>query len=48
MAFAGTGYISRIHALSAQKLPGGAEGLVNMRIVDAAYQSARTGRVVAL
>lgn len=29
-------------------LPGGAEGLVNMRIVDAAYESARTGQVVAL
>lgn len=26
--------------------PGGREGLVNMRIVDAAYESARTGRVV--
>jgi predicted dehydrogenase len=26
--------------------PGGAEGLVNMRIVDAAYESSRTGKVV--
>jgi predicted dehydrogenase len=29
-------------------VPGGAEGLVNMRIVDAAYESARTGEVVFL
>ena len=29
-------------------VPGGAEGLVNMRIVDAAYESARTGQVVEL
>lgn len=28
--------------------PGGDEGLVNMRIVDAAYESARTGEVVRL
>jgi predicted dehydrogenase len=28
--------------------PGGAEGLTNMQIVDAAYESARTGQVVAL
>ncbi len=27
-------------------VPGGAEGLVNMRIVDAAYESSRTGRAV--
>ena len=27
-------------------VPGGAEGLVNMRIVDAAYESSRTGEVV--
>ena len=31
-----------------QPNPGGEEGLVNMRIVDAAYQSARTGQVVVL
>jgi predicted dehydrogenase len=31
-----------------QPSPGGEEGLVNMRIVDAAYESARTGRVVEL
>jgi predicted dehydrogenase len=29
-------------------VPGGAEGLVNMRIVDAAYDSARTGQVVRI
>jgi predicted dehydrogenase len=29
-----------------QPSPGGPEGLVNMRIVDAAYESARTGEVV--
>lgn len=28
--------------------PGGAEGLVNMRIVDAAYESARSGQVVEI
>jgi predicted dehydrogenase len=27
-------------------VPGGAEGLVNMKVVDAAYRSARTGKVV--
>ncbi len=32
----------------AQPVPGGREGLINMRIVDAAYQSARTGKVVEL
>jgi predicted dehydrogenase len=29
-------------------VPGGVEGLVNMRVVDAAYESARTGKVVEL
>jgi predicted dehydrogenase len=29
-------------------VPGGAEGLVNMQVVDAAYESARTGQVVAI
>ncbi|HSF82567.1 MAG TPA: Gfo/Idh/MocA family oxidoreductase [Anaerolineales bacterium] len=29
-------------------VPGGAEGLLNMRVVDAAYESARTGKVVEL
>jgi predicted dehydrogenase len=29
-------------------LPGGAEGLTNLRIVDAAYQSARSGRAVRI
>ena len=28
--------------------PGGAEGLVNMKVVDAAYESARTGNVVEI
>ena len=28
--------------------PGGREGLVNMKVVDAAYESARTGRVVEI
>jgi predicted dehydrogenase len=27
-------------------VPGGVEGLVNMRIVDVAYESSRTGRLV--
>lgn len=29
-------------------MPGGEEGLVNMRVVDAAYQSAQTGQVIEL
>jgi len=29
-------------------VPGGAEGLVNMKVVDAAYESARTGKVVEI
>ena len=29
-------------------VPGGAEGLINMKVVDAAYQSARTGKVVEI
>lgn len=29
-------------------IPGGAEGLINMKIVDAAYESARTGQVVKI
>jgi len=29
-------------------IPGGAEGLVNMKVVDAAYESARTGKVVEM
>jgi predicted dehydrogenase len=29
-------------------VPGGVEGLVNMKIVDAAYESGRTGKVVSL
>ena len=28
--------------------PGGREGLVNMKVVDAAYESARTGKVVEI
>jgi predicted dehydrogenase len=31
-----------------QPSPGGAEGLANMRVVDAAYQSAATGNVIKL
>jgi predicted dehydrogenase len=27
-------------------VPGAAEGLVNMKIVDAAYKSSRTGKIV--
>jgi predicted dehydrogenase len=29
-------------------MPGGAEGLLNMKVVDAAYESAKTGQVVAI
>lgn len=29
-------------------IPGGAEGLVNMKVIDAAYESARTGEVIEL
>ena len=29
-------------------IPGGAEGLVNMQVIDAAYRSARTGKVVEI
>jgi predicted dehydrogenase len=29
-------------------VPGGAEGLINMRVVDAAYESARTGKVMEI
>jgi predicted dehydrogenase len=29
-------------------VPGGAEGLVNMQVVDAAYESARTGKVIEI
>jgi predicted dehydrogenase len=28
--------------------PGGVEGLVNMKVVDAAYRSARSGKVVEI
>ena len=27
-------------------VPGGLEGLINMKVVDAAYESSRTGKVV--
>jgi predicted dehydrogenase len=39
-----------IECLQTQKTPtpGGAEGLINMKIVDAAYESARTGKVVEI
>jgi len=33
---------------SKKPIPGGAEGLVNMKIVDAAYESARTGKEVEI
>jgi predicted dehydrogenase len=33
---------------SRMPVPGGGEGWINMRVVDAAYESARTGRVVEL
>jgi predicted dehydrogenase len=29
-------------------VPGGLEGLVNMRVIDAAYESAETGQVIKL
>jgi predicted dehydrogenase len=29
-------------------IPGGAEGLVNMKVIDAAYESARTGKVAVI
>jgi predicted dehydrogenase len=29
-----------------QPIPGGLEGLVNMKVVDAAYESSRTGKVI--
>ncbi len=32
----------------AQPVPGGRDGLINMRIVDAAYESSRTGKVIDL
>jgi predicted dehydrogenase len=40
-------FIDCIHARKTPT-PGGAEGLVNMRVVDAAYESARTGKVVEM
>jgi predicted dehydrogenase len=29
-------------------VPGGMEGLMNMKVVDAAYESSRTGKVVKI
>jgi predicted dehydrogenase len=29
-------------------VPGGTEGLMNMKVVDAAYESSKTGKVVNL
>lgn len=40
-------FVECIHS-GRKPVPGGAEGLVNMRIVDAAYESDRTGQVVML
>ena len=35
-------------SLNRSPLPGGAEGLVNMKVIDAAYRSAKKGEVVKL
>ena len=37
-----------VHCICANKnpKPGAAEGLINMKIVDAAYKSSRTGKVI--
>ncbi len=40
-------FIECIHA-GKTPVPGGAEGLINMKIVDAAYESARVGKVVEI
>jgi predicted dehydrogenase len=29
-------------------VPGAAEGIINMKVVDAAYQSSKTGKVVKI
>ena len=43
VALTGTGFVS-----GQTPMPGGLEGWMNMRVVDAAYASARTGKVVEL
>jgi predicted dehydrogenase len=40
-------FIECIHS-GKTPVPGGAEGLANMKVVDAAYESARTGKVVEI
>jgi len=40
-------FVDRIHSGRTPK-PGGLEGWINMRVVDAAYESTRTGKVVRL
>jgi predicted dehydrogenase len=35
-------------ANSRPPIPGAAEGIINMRVIDAAYKSARTGEVVVV
>jgi predicted dehydrogenase len=39
-----------IHCILQNKtpIPGGLEGLMNMKVVDAAYKSSRTGKVVEI
>lgn len=41
-------YFIRCVRKSKKPVPGGREGLMNMRVVDAAYKSSRTGKVVTL
>jgi predicted dehydrogenase len=41
-------YFLKCIKAGATPVPGGAEGLVNMKIVDAAYKSAKTGQVVEI
>jgi len=43
VALTGTGFIS-----GQTPVPGGLEGWINMRVLDATYASARTGKVVEL
>jgi len=47
IAFAETGCIAKIHARAARNNDG-AEGRVNMQIIDAAYQSSQTDQVVQI
>ncbi len=41
-------YFIRCIQAGVTPVPGGAEGLVNMRVLDAAYESARSGKVVEI